>query len=93
MDGVRDTDEFADAFVKTADAGQQVAHRGVRQTLHRSKHNSAFFFKFSHLIVFIRFYLIFKSVYFVFFRPISARFSIFNVPYMHHFYLIWIWCK
>ena len=93
MDGVGNADELTDAFVVAADTGQQIAHHIVHQPLHRSKHDSAFFFKFSHLIVFIRFYLIFKSVYFVLFRPISARFSIFNVPYMHHFYLIWIWCK
>ena len=93
MHGMRNPYELAHAFVETAYTREQVAHYIIHQTLHRSKHDSAFFFKFSHLIVFIRFYLIFKSVYFVLFRPISARFTIFNVPYMHHFYLIWIWCK
>ena len=41
MDGVGDAHEFAHAFVVAADAGQQIAHYGVAQPLHRCQNQFA----------------------------------------------------
>ncbi|EKY05233.1 hypothetical protein HMPREF9120_01927 [Neisseria sp. oral taxon 020 str. F0370] len=41
VDGVRDADELADAFVEAADAGEQVAHRRVGQPLHGGEYQVA----------------------------------------------------